>query len=200
MAAEVAVGLLLYSGDGFLRALTLILATLTGALALGLWSAPSPGIGEPVESIRKRWLLALLSFTGGAVTAAGWSVLGGLSSRALTRGLGLALLAAFPLYAVGSLLGTMASVRADRGVRGPGAAASAGASLGAVLTGVLLVRTVAPMTMYVFGVVALSAGALLHGRVLDRVVRETLDGTAVGDEDGGVEEEAPRATEWEIPE
>lgn len=171
VAGEVAAGLLLYSGAGFLQALTLVLATLLGALALGLWSAPTPPPEAPVEAARRRWLLTLVAFAVAGVTSGAWSLLGGLTSGAVARGLGLALLAALPLYAAGGLLGTMAALR-PHGIRGPGAAAAAGAAVGAVFTGFLLVRTVAPLAMYVYCLLALSAGALLHGGVLDRYLAD----------------------------
>lgn len=167
MAGMVAVGLLLYSGDGFLRALTVVLATLLGALALGVWSAPPPGLDQPVEALRRRWLTVLVVFSGAAVAAAGWSLLGGLASGPVARGAGLALLAAAPLWAVGTLLGTMSAVQTDLALRGPGAAAAAGAAAGAVFTGVFFVRIVAPFAMHVFFLIALSGGALVHGLVLD---------------------------------
>ena len=193
VAAETALGLLLYSGGGFLRALTLILATLLGALALGLWSAPGPGAPGAVERIRRRWLLLLVTYLLAALTAAAWSYFGGLTGGVLTRGLALALLAAAPLYATGALLGVMADLRTDAGVRGPGSAAAAGAALGAVCTGVLLVRAVAPFAMHVFILVGVSGGALLHGATLDHLVELASErgAGASGPEPTPADEQAP---------
>lgn len=170
VAAETCTGLLLYSGGGFLRALTLILATLLGALALGLWSAPDPGETGMVETLRRQWLIVLVAFTLAAATAGAWSIFGGLSADVLTRSIALALLGAIPLYATGALLGTMAAHRSGLGLRGPGSAAAAGAALGAVGAGLFLVRAVVPVATHIFILVALSGGALVHGRVLDRMV------------------------------
>lgn len=168
VVAEVSVGLLLYTGEGMLRALTVLLATLLGALALGLWSAPPPGVTDPVEALRRRWLLVLVAFTVGGATALAWTLWGGLAGDGLRRGAGLALLAAFPLYAAGQLLGAMGAVRADRSLPGPGGPAFAGAAIGAVATGLFLVQRFEPVTTYLLGVVVLSGGALLHGRSLGR--------------------------------
>ena len=66
-AAEMSAGLLLYSAEGFLPALTLILTVETGAFALGLWSGSLQTQRGAVEGIRIRWLFSLVTF---AVAAA----------------------------------------------------------------------------------------------------------------------------------
>lgn len=173
VATEISLGLLLYSGAGFLRALTLVLAILLGALALGFWSAPGDAPDRIVDAVRRRWLLVLLAYAGAAVTAGAWSWLGGLASRSATRGLGLAFLAALPLYGSGTVLGAIGVSRPGRAV-GVAVAAAAGAAAGAVLTGVILVPSVYPVSMYGLCLVLLSGGALVHGRVLDRHSEERL--------------------------
>ncbi|MCJ7627054.1 MAG: hypothetical protein MUO50_01580, partial [Longimicrobiales bacterium] len=60
VALETSAGLLLYSDEGFLPALTLILAIEVGALGLGLWSGPMPVGGGVVELVRRRWLFCLV--------------------------------------------------------------------------------------------------------------------------------------------
>jgi hypothetical protein len=171
VAAEVAVGLLLYSGAGFLRALTVILVTLLGSLALGLWTAPrsdlrgrDPGL---TEAIRRRWLLSLVAFVAAAAAAGAWELLGGLATAAATRGLGLALLAGLPLYAVGTLLGAMerGRIEPDSGVA---PFVALGGMAGAFLAGVVLLPALIPVTALVLCVVLLSGAALLEGQILDR--------------------------------
>jgi len=167
VAGELSVGLLLYVTPGFLPVLTLILTVLLGSLALGLWTAPKSSDHRLIESIRRRWMLALLAFAGGAAGSGAWTVQGGLSEAGVSRGVGLALLAAFPLYACGALLGAMARpIRPGAPSHPIGVAAVAGAALGTILTGNVLVGMLVPVSIYAFCLVLLSGGALLHGRIL----------------------------------
>lgn len=169
VAAEVTAALLLYAGAGFVRALALVLTVLLASLALGLWSAPTE-VEDPVEALRRRWQLTLFAFLVAGMTAYLWTVLGGLSEGLLGRGLGLAFLGALPMYAVGHLVATIASVRACRGLPGPGAWVAFGAALGSLFTGAFLTASATPVTMYGVGLVVVWVGALVHGQVLDRVV------------------------------
>lgn len=164
VAAELATGLLLYATAGFLRALTLILAVLLGSLALGLWTAP--GGDSVVESLRRRWLLTLVSFAGAAAVSGAWSMRGGLAEDGLARGIGLAFLAAVPLYACGALLAGIASVEAPERRSNVAATAAAGAAAGALITGLVLVSWLLPVSIYLFCLILLSGAALVHGRVL----------------------------------
>jgi len=167
VAGELSVGLLLYVTPGFLPVLTLILTVLLGSLALGLWTAPKSSDQRLIESIRRRWMLALLAFAGGAAGSGAWTVQGGLAEAGVSRGVGLALLAAFPLYAGGALLGAMARpIRPGAPAAPIGVAAVAGAALGTILTGNVLVGMLVPVSIYAFCLVLLSGGALLHGRIL----------------------------------
>lgn len=177
-AAELSAGLLLYSGLGLLRALTAILAVQMMAFALGLWTAWAPDDPPGVEHVRRRWLLALIAFTA-AATFAGFSrILGQRANGALGQGLGLALLGALPLLASGALLGSMGRVtgRETRGGVTVGAGAASGAAVGFLLTGFVFVPALEPSSALLACVIALSAGALLHGWVLDeREVGEELE-------------------------
>jgi hypothetical protein len=167
VAGELAVGLLLYSTPGFLRALTLILAVLLGSLALGLWTSLQPSEERYTESLRRRWLLTLIAFAGGSAVSGAWSLQRGLAGDMLSRGVGLALLAALPLYACGTLLGAMPSRRWPWARRIPvGASATAGAALGTILAGYVLISWLLPVSIYAFCLVLLSGGALAHGLIL----------------------------------
>lgn len=173
---ELAGGILLYSTEGFVGALTLVLVTELGALALGLATAPRPGRdGVGVEAIRRRWLLMLVFYTAAAVFSGTWSLLGGFAAAPAAQGLGLALLSGLPLYGAGSLLGAMRALEVEagepepsgRGWGGVGAAAFAGAACAVLAVGlVLLPRLQAPSILLVF-LIGLSAAALLHGWLLD---------------------------------
>jgi hypothetical protein len=169
VAAEVATGILLYAGPGLMRSLTTVLAVEGAALAMGLWSAPSPDSTLLVDRLRRRWLFCLLAFVAAAVFGTSWSVVQDLGGGPVGQGLGLAVLAALPLYACGLLLAGMSAVAADDPLgrlRGPGAAAALGAAVGFVLTGALLPRAPIPASLLVGCLVLLSAGGMIYGIVL----------------------------------
>jgi hypothetical protein len=169
-SAELAVGLLLYVRGGFVGALTLILCAEAAALAFGFWAAPRDG-APPWTGMRRAWFVLLLSLVLGASVAAGWETLGGLAGTWFARGIGLACLAALPLYATGAVLGAPALGEGERAVAtGPSAAAGAALGFGLVGLGRSALR-VAPLA-YVAGVVLVSIGALVHSRLLEE--REEL--------------------------
>src|SRR5690554_1184123 len=119
VAAEVAIGLLLYAGPGFVRSLTILLTLEAAALAVGLWM-PYPA-REPAEGLRRRWLSAVIAFRSGPVFGTLWTLRPDLGGGRLGQGVGLAVLAGLPLYAPGALLGGLAQeareMRARAGAR-----------------------------------------------------------------------------------
>jgi len=172
-AVEMSAGLLLYSAEGFLPALTLILTVELGAFAFGLWSGSAPGGGGGVEGLRKRWLFSLVTFALAAAFSAGMVFLDELLSSGLGQGLGLALLGSLPLFALGSLLGGMAAVSTPS-VEQVGLPAIVGTMLGFLLTGAIFLPNMAPYTLYLLCLSCLSGGALLQGAVLDSHAMEEL--------------------------
>jgi hypothetical protein len=170
MAAEVAVAILIYAGEGFLRSLTTVLAIEGVALGMGLWSAPAPH-KELVDRLRIRWVLCLVAFLAATAFGLAWSFVPALGTGPLGQAVGLTLLAAAPLFTCGGVLGGMASVTrsADPGtLREPGAAVALGAGVGFALTGMLLPRVPVPASLLVGCVVLLSGGGLVYGVVLGR--------------------------------
>jgi len=168
VAAEVAMGMLIYAGDGFLRSLTTVLAVDCVALGVGLWSAPAPH-ADLIDRLRRRWMLCLLAFMSAAVFGVLWSVVPSIGGGPLGQAFGLTLLAALPLLTCGTVLGGMGSVTRSGmagKLREPGAAAALGASLGFLLTGFLIPRTPVPASLLVGCLVLLSAGGLVYGVVL----------------------------------
>lgn len=178
-SAELAGGLLLYSDEGFLRALSLLLSVELGGLALGLWASRPGRRQDPFAAVRRRWLFCLVAYTAAAGFTAAWQMSDGLPSTFLNQGLGLALLGGLPLYAAGSVLGALGSLERRRGRRGPGdgpaserpgslgAVASLGGAMGVLATGLVLIPTIQPVSIFLLCVVLVSAAALLHGWILE---------------------------------
>jgi len=164
--AEVSATLLLYSDEGFLPALTLILTVESGALALGLWTGSMQEEPSSVEQVRRRWLFGLVTLALGAAFATGMVFLGEGLRGGMGQGFGLAFLGSLPLFALGALLGSM--VKSE--IHSPGDLAvsvSMGLAAGFLLTGWLLLPNLAPYTLYMILLSLLSGGALLHGWALD---------------------------------
>ncbi|MDA0328236.1 MAG: hypothetical protein O2958_04420 [Gemmatimonadetes bacterium] len=168
IVAEVAVAVLLYTGPGFVRSLTVILAVEGAALAAGLWSAPTPG-ADLVDRLRRRWLLCLLAFLAAALYGTAWTFLPQVSEGRIAQGIGLTILAGLPLLAAGAVLGGIAvASSSDPGgrLRGPGASAAAGAALGFIFTGLVLPRAPMPASLLLGCLVMLSLGGMVFGSVL----------------------------------
>ena len=175
---EVAVGLLLYSGEGLRRALVIILATEVGALGLGLLAAPDLSHPNLVDALRRRWIVCLTVFMVAAGFVTLWTLRPGTDATAVSQALGLTLLGGLPLYAAGNLFGTMASLRELRGGVGPriGASGAFGAAIGIMAAGYVVPRLSAPSVL-LFLMVLLSGAALLQGVGLVEVPDE-MDGEA----------------------
>ena len=177
-AAEMSASLLLYSAEGFLPALTLILTVETGALALGLWSGTFHLGDGAVEQVRRRWLFSLVTFALAAVFSTGMTFIEELLTGGIGQGLGLAFLGSLPLFALGSLLGAMARPGGEIGVptASIGIPSVVGVAVGFLLTGGFLLPNMAPYTVYLACLTSLSGGALFQGWVLDgRPQRNVLE-------------------------
>jgi len=155
--AELSGALLLYADDGFVRALTLVLGVALASIGAGLTTAPRPG---SEARMHRRWLLAIAAFAVAAAASGAWSLTDTFIGTPLSRGMGLALLAALPLYATGAVLGGLAAERPGASV---GAAALLGAAAGAVLLGSVLLVRLEPISIYLLCVVLTSGAALVQG-------------------------------------
>lgn len=155
VVVEAGIGLLLFVSPGLLPALTVILAVVLGSLGLGLASRP---VGRASRaSTRWRWFLAVGSLLVAAVVALGWTFQDGSPEGLVARGLHLAGLVAFPLYALGACLATVVHPRDGAG---SGAAAALGGVAGVLAMGVVLVPRFEPVSVYLFCILCLSVAAL----------------------------------------
>ncbi len=164
IAGEVALGLLLYAAEGLMRSLTTVLVAEAAALGLGMAGAPAAGPGL-TEQLRRRWLMCLVSFAAAAVFATSWSAVDTLGSGPLSRGLGLAVLAALPLYTCGGVLGGLGAALHDVSPGVTGTAGALGAAAGFLTVGVLLPRSPLPASLLLGAMVLLSLGGLAFGAV-----------------------------------
>ena len=166
----VAVALLLYSGEGLLRSLTLIVAIELGAFGLGLgMSGRAREWSHAVESLRRRWLSALLAFLAAAGFVLAWVFFAGFGASPLTQAFGLALLAGLPLYACGRLLRGISAVRMMAGLTSDGALAALGAAAGVLVTGLGALSGIGVPSFAFLLLVLLSGAALLQGWVLTSI-------------------------------
>jgi hypothetical protein len=183
IVAEVAMAMLIYAGDGFVRSLTTVLAVEVVAFGVGLWSAPAPR-PDLVDRLRRGWMLCLIIFTVATTFGVAWSLVPAIGTGAVGQALGLTLLAALPLFGCGTVLGAMGSVSrsAEAGaLREPGAAGALGAGLGFMATGLLLPRAPIPASLIVACLVLLSAAGLVYGVVLSPTGDDMQAGAPPGD-------------------
>jgi NAD(P)-dependent dehydrogenase (short-subunit alcohol dehydrogenase family) len=148
--------LLLYTGQGFLRAAGSLLGLATAALAAGVWV----GSGERAAyAIRGRWLLLIIAFSLAGAFSGLWTVRTGLRTVPLGSALAVLLILAEPAYFSGSLL--MALTARGRATSGA-ATAIAGAAVGILMASTLLIPSMsAPLIFLGTAVVLTFVGALL---------------------------------------
>ncbi len=121
-AGEVAVGLLLYSGEGWRRALTIILATEIGALGLGLMAAPDLNHPNLVDALRRRWMVCLMVFMVAAGFATLWTLRPGAAATAVSQALGRSIRHPFADHyqqRFAAVTGTRRQLTAIQGLRAP---------------------------------------------------------------------------------
>ncbi len=184
VGAEMTLGLLVHTGPGLLRAITVIVAVQLGALSTGLSTRPL----VPARPGRWRWFLAVGAYLIAGTAALSWSFEVDLLESWATRGGSLALLAALPMYGAGVAVGAVP----DDGLGGRGAPVLFGATAGVLLMGGVLFQRLEPLGVYLVGVLCLAMAALRTGlaalatRTVEEagvaaVERETVPDIAVED-------------------
>ena len=156
MGAGITAGaaLLLYTGQGFLRAAGSLLGLATSALAAGVWV----GSGErPLRGVRNRWFLVILAFGMAGAFAALWLARPGLRASPPGNALAVLLILAEPAYFCGSLIVALAGYRIAAGAGA--ASAVAGGAAGILLATVLIPILPAPLIFAGSAVALAFAGA-----------------------------------------
>ena len=165
-----------------------------GAVGLGLNSAARVPEQEVPGRLRRCLHLTLASLGLAGVLTWAWDIVGGFSAAAGGQGLGLAFLAALPLYLGGSALGLVCRDGARDSPSGSlacGGPALLGAAAGFLLYGLLLVPRISPPVLVLLCMAALSGAAMIHG---SNRPPAALDDPAMPPEEGVIEEVAEPTT------
>lgn len=166
VAAEMAHGLLLYSTEGFLEALTIVLAVQFGAFGIGVATRPA----SDAKSRTWRWLIGAGGLAIAGAAAFVWSIANGVADVPGARGTTLVVFGALPMYGFGLVFGGLRThLRGEDGRMWPGrhraaaAPAFTGAAIGVILVGVVLLPRLTPLSIYMFALLCLASAAMVEG-------------------------------------
>jgi NAD(P)-dependent dehydrogenase (short-subunit alcohol dehydrogenase family) len=151
---------LLYTGQGFLRAAGLLVASTILAVAAGVWAGtPERGDATGVQT-RARWIGLLLALLAGGAFTALWDMRPPLRDLAMGGAFAVLLVLALPAYVAGTLL--VALHARERAVT-PDVAGGSVATMGLMgaAGGVLLATTVLIQLLEPYGIYIGGAGAVL---------------------------------------
>lgn len=160
--------LLLYTGQGFIRAAGLLVSSTIMAVAAGVWAgvpeAPTAASGHRRRPVsRYRWIAVILAMLAGGAFAAVWAGSPVVREHAAGGAIAVLLVLALPAYATGSLLASLnAGLTRVRGGAGGGVAAGAlaGAAIGVLVATGTLIQTMEPSGIYYAAAAVLALGAL----------------------------------------
>jgi NAD(P)-dependent dehydrogenase (short-subunit alcohol dehydrogenase family) len=148
--------LLLYTGQGFLRAAGSLVGLATAALAAGVWV----GGGErAARVVRARWLLLIIAFSLAGAFSLLWLVRTDLRASPFGSAMAVLFILAEPAYFSGSLLMSLSAYgRTTSGA----ASAIAGGALGILVASTLLIPSMQAPTIFLGAAVVLTfVGALV---------------------------------------
>jgi NAD(P)-dependent dehydrogenase (short-subunit alcohol dehydrogenase family) len=161
------IALLLYTGQGFLRAAGLLASSTIMAVAAGIWAGgPDPDApGAPVQS-RGRWAALILVLLAGGAFTAFWGAQAPLRGMAVGGAFAVMFVLALPAYAAGALMAALHTrERIALGPAGVGSVAAVAAAGAAI--GVLLATTVLIQTLEAYGIYYAAAGLLVLASMLE---------------------------------
>jgi len=165
VAATAGTALLLYTGQGFLRAAGLLVASTIMSVAAGIWAgAPENEAATPPGS-RLRWIALILTLLAGGFFATLWNTSEQLRAQAIGSAGAMLLILALPAYSAGTLLAALHArdvSRLPRNMSSPvSSAAIAGVALGVLLATASLIQSFEPDIVYYIAAAAIVAAALL---------------------------------------
>lgn len=163
LGATIAAGnaLLLYTGQGFLRAAGLLFASSIMAIAAGVWAGDG---ADPAPRSRGRWFGTAIALLAGGGFSMVWSLNADARSLALGGALAVLLILAVPGYAAGSVLVALHRRQQAVGAGGIAAAALAGAAFGVLLSTSILIQNLEPYAIYYAGAAIVSTTGLIESR------------------------------------
>jgi NAD(P)-dependent dehydrogenase (short-subunit alcohol dehydrogenase family) len=150
--------LLLYSGQGFLRAAGFLVAVTMAAVGAGIWGGV-PGPAPDGRALLRRWRAFVLAILAGGVFAALWDRSPVLRAAPLGNALATLVALAAPAYTGGMLLTALARTRGT----GTTAIAVAFVGLGALGTTTLLVPRMDAAAVFFLAGAWVAASALVPG-------------------------------------
>jgi NAD(P)-dependent dehydrogenase (short-subunit alcohol dehydrogenase family) len=157
------IALLLYTGQGFLRAAGLLVSSTIMAVAAGLWAgAPEPH--SATVSTRARWVVTLLTLVAGGMFSAVWSARSPLQELAWGGALAVLLVLALPAYACGTLLAGLHARDRSHGAGAVASAAMAGGAFGVLLAANVLIPSLNAWAIYYGSAALLAVVALVERR------------------------------------
>jgi NAD(P)-dependent dehydrogenase (short-subunit alcohol dehydrogenase family) len=173
--------LLLYTGQGFLRAAGLLVSSAVMAVAAGLWAGAPEAPGDVPPTSRARWVAVVLTLLAGGAFTALWDARPALRELAVGGAFAVLLVIAMPAYAAGALLIGL-HVRENGSGSGAGgvapggssvaAAALAGTAIGVLLATTVLIQRIEPWGIYYGGAALLTVAALVEWRLSPRTQRK----------------------------
>lgn len=168
-AASAGTALLLYTGQGFLRAAGLLISSTFMAVAAGIWA----GTPEPADTVRgfqrSRWAGYCAALIVGGILTAVWTARIGVREHAVGGALAVLLILAVPAYAAGSLLAALHAQERRRARDSAVAAGTlAGSAVGLLLATTTLIQTLSPWAIYFGGAVIVAAASLFDRRHASR--------------------------------
>jgi NAD(P)-dependent dehydrogenase (short-subunit alcohol dehydrogenase family) len=157
-AASSSTALLLFTGQGFLRAAGLLVSSTMMAVAAGLWAgSPDPAASARFRT-RGRWMALIATLIAGGLFAALWGARPPLRDLAWGGAVAVLLALALPAYAAGTLL---AGLHARDRAGAVAAAALAGSAFGILLAATALIPNLEPYSIYYGGAILLALVSIL---------------------------------------
>lgn len=165
--ATAGTALLLYTGEGFLRTATFLVALLLAGLGGGIW------VGSARGRLGPRWILLVLAYAAAGVFAGFWSANEPLRGTGIGGALAVLLILAEPAYLAGSLLAGLNALAPRSSLP---AIAFAGGAVGVMLAGSYLIPGLdAPMVFFGAAVAVTLAGGLQGTVEAGTIQEERMD-------------------------
>lgn len=158
--------LLLYTGQGFLRAAGLLVGSTIMAVAAGIWAGSPDNDTDAGVGSRGRWVALILVLLAGGAFSALWATRPVMRQMAVGGAFAVLLVLAMPAYTAGALLVAL-HARERASLAPPATGSVAGLSVAGAATGVLLSTTVLIPNLEPYGVYYGGAGLLILAALLE---------------------------------